>query len=161
MQYINLLRARAYGNNTGNNILDGGTGADAMRGGAGNDRYTFDNAGDSASEELNEGIDTVQTTFSYTLLNNFENLTLLGTSGLTATGNAVNNVLTGNSGANTLTPTISKRSIRTQISVNDQQTVVLGGLISANSQKTKSGVPMLPFRRCSSTARVPGSLCRR
>jgi general secretion pathway protein D len=47
------------------------------------------------------------------------------------------------SGANTLTPTISKRSIRTQISVNDQQTVVLGGLISANSQKTKSGVPML------------------
>ena len=47
------------------------------------------------------------------------------------------------SGANTLTPTISKRSIRTQISVNDQQTVVLGGLISANSQKTKSGVPVL------------------
>lgn len=47
------------------------------------------------------------------------------------------------SGANTLTPTISKRSIRTQISVNDQQTVVLGGLISANSQKTKSGVPLL------------------
>ncbi|UVC12614.1 type II secretion system secretin GspD (plasmid) [Rhizobium sp. TH2] len=47
------------------------------------------------------------------------------------------------SGANTLTPTISKRSIRTQISVNDQQTVVLGGLISANSQKSKSGVPLL------------------
>jgi general secretion pathway protein D len=47
------------------------------------------------------------------------------------------------SGANTLTPTISKRSIRTQISVNDQQTVVLGGLISANSQKSKSGVPVL------------------
>lgn len=47
------------------------------------------------------------------------------------------------SGANSLTPTISKRSIRTQISVNDQQTVVLGGLISANSQKSKSGVPLL------------------
>jgi general secretion pathway protein D len=47
------------------------------------------------------------------------------------------------SGANTLTPTISKRSIRTQISVNDQQTVVLGGLISANAQKSKSGVPLL------------------
>jgi len=47
------------------------------------------------------------------------------------------------SGANTLTPTISKRSIRTQISVNDQQTVVLGGLISANAQKSKSGVPVL------------------
>lgn len=46
-------------------------------------------------------------------------------------------------GANTLTPTISKRSIRTQVSVNNMQTVVLGGLISSNSQKSKSGVPIL------------------
>jgi general secretion pathway protein D len=47
------------------------------------------------------------------------------------------------SGANTLTPTISKRSIKSQISVNDQQTVVLGGLISANAEKQKAGVPGL------------------
>jgi general secretion pathway protein D len=47
------------------------------------------------------------------------------------------------SGANTLTPTISKRSIKSQISVNDQQTVVLGGLISANAENQKAGVPGL------------------
>jgi general secretion pathway protein D len=44
-------------------------------------------------------------------------------------------------GANTLTPTISKRSIKSQISINDQQTVVLGGLISKNSQNVKAGLP--------------------
>lgn len=47
------------------------------------------------------------------------------------------------SGSGTLTPTISKRSIKTQISVNNQQTVLLGGLISATSQNTKAGVPGL------------------
>lgn len=47
------------------------------------------------------------------------------------------------SGSNTLTPTISKRSIKTQISVNNQQTVLLGGLISATTDNSKSGVPGL------------------
>lgn len=46
-------------------------------------------------------------------------------------------------GANTLTPTISRRSIKSQISVNDQQTVVLGGLISTSSQNNKAGLPGL------------------
>ncbi|OLP55005.1 type II secretion system protein GspD [Rhizobium rhizosphaerae] len=45
------------------------------------------------------------------------------------------------SGANTLTPTISKRRLASQISVNDQQTVLLGGLISASTDNGKSGVP--------------------
>lgn len=45
------------------------------------------------------------------------------------------------SGANTLTPTISKRRIQSQISVNDQQTVLLGGLISTGTGQDKSGVP--------------------
>lgn len=44
-------------------------------------------------------------------------------------------------GANTLTPTISKRRVESQISVNNQQTVLLGGLISAGSSNKKSGVP--------------------
>jgi general secretion pathway protein D len=45
------------------------------------------------------------------------------------------------SGANTLTPTISKRRIESQISVNDQQTVLLGGLISTGTNNGKSGIP--------------------
>ncbi|MFB2553944.1 type II secretion system secretin GspD [Ensifer soli] len=51
------------------------------------------------------------------------------------------------SGANTLTPTISKRRVQSQISVNDQQTVLLGGLISSGSSAGRSGVP--------GTAKVP------
>ena len=34
----------------GNNLLDGGAGADAMTGGAGNDTYFVDNAGDAVIE---------------------------------------------------------------------------------------------------------------
>lgn len=44
-------------------------------------------------------------------------------------------------GANTLTPTISKRRVESQISVSNNQTVVLAGLISANRDNTKDGVP--------------------
>ena len=63
----------------GGDTLDGGTGNDSLIGGVGNDIFILDNANDVVVENLNEGIDTVQTTFSYTLLSNFENLTLLGT----------------------------------------------------------------------------------
>lgn len=40
--------------------------------------------------------------FAYTLSADVENLTLTGTSGLTATGNSLDNIPTGNSGANSL-----------------------------------------------------------
>lgn len=46
-------------------------------------------------------------------------------------------------GANTLTPTISKRRVESEISVNNAQTVVLAGLISASRNNTKDGVPGL------------------
>jgi Ca2+-binding RTX toxin-like protein len=87
--------------NSGNNILDGGTGADAMRGGAGNDRYTFDNVGDTASEELNEGLDTVVASVAHTLRPNFENLTIIG-SATNAFGSSVANILTGNALGNVI-----------------------------------------------------------
>ena len=47
-----------------------------MLGGAGNDTYNVDKVGDVVTEALNNGIDTVQTTDSYTLGANVENLTL-------------------------------------------------------------------------------------
>nr|WP_301102075.1 calcium-binding protein [Propionivibrio sp.] len=89
--------------NSAANSLDGGSGADSMLGGAGNDSYVVDNTGDVVSENLNAGTDLVQSSISYTLTDNVENLTLTGATAINATGNALNNVLTGNSAANTLT----------------------------------------------------------
>ncbi|MBI5790269.1 MAG: hypothetical protein HZA63_02215, partial [Rhodocyclales bacterium] len=88
--------------NAGANVLDGGAGADAMNGGSGNDTYVVDNAGDSLAENADEGTDTVQAARSWTLDDNFENLTLTGTAALSGTGNVLDNILTGNAAANVL-----------------------------------------------------------
>src|SRR6266702_3731125 len=84
----------------GDDTLDGGTGADALSGGIGNDIYVIDNAGDSVTENANEGIDTVQSSVTYTLGAEVERLTLTGSSGISGTGNALDNILTGNSANN-------------------------------------------------------------
>ena len=88
--------------NSAANVLDGGSGADTMAGGLGNDTYVADNVGDIVTESLNEGTDTVQSSVTYTLGVNVENLTLVGSSAINGTGNALDNVLTGNSAANVL-----------------------------------------------------------
>ena len=88
--------------NSGNNILDGGSGNDTMQGGAGNDTYIVDSTGDVVKENLYQGNDTVQSSISYTLGSNIENLTLTGNGSINGTGNALNNILIGNSGNNIL-----------------------------------------------------------
>lgn len=60
-------------------------------------------ATDVVVEQPNEGIDTVRSATHYTLKPNVENLTLLGSEHVDATGNPAANVLTGNSGHNVLT----------------------------------------------------------
>ena len=88
--------------NDANNTLDGLAGADTMIGGLGDDTYVVDNVGDVITELASAGTDTVQSTIAYTLTNNLENLTLLGSGAINATGNTANNILTGNASANVL-----------------------------------------------------------
>lgn len=90
---------------SGNDTLDGGSGADILIGGDGNDVYILgaeatgvDSVWDSS------GIDTITSTITRKLVDfsGIENLTLLGTSGVSGTGDSADNVITGNSGSNTL-----------------------------------------------------------
>jgi Ca2+-binding RTX toxin-like protein len=86
----------------GNDRLDGGTGIDVMRGGAGDDIYYIGEAGDRTVEKANEGTDTVFSSLTRRLGSHLENLRLLGTDNLNGAGNALDNGLYGNEGANVL-----------------------------------------------------------
>lgn len=82
--------------------LDGGLGADTLSGGAGNDTYWVDNAADVISEAVGRGTDSVNSTVSYSLDANVENLRLVGQGKLNATGNELGNSLSGNDSDNRL-----------------------------------------------------------
>ena len=86
---------------SGNDTLDGGAGADTLYGGKDNDTYFVDNTGDVIIEFAGEGTDLVNTTVSYTLPDNVENLTLTANN-INGTGNALDNVIHGNNGVNIL-----------------------------------------------------------
>jgi len=86
----------------GNDRIDGGTGADKMYGGTGDDTYVIDDAGDQVTENPNAGTDTVESSITYVLGANVENLTLTGNAAINGTGDGNANVIRGNGAANTL-----------------------------------------------------------
>ena len=91
-----------YGD-SGNDTLDGGKGKNTLIGGIGDDTYCISKIGDIILENINEGIDTINSSIIYILKNkNIENLTLTGTANIKGTGNVLNNTITGNSGNNLL-----------------------------------------------------------
>lgn len=88
--------------NDANNVLDGKAGADTMIGGSGDDTYIVDNAGDVVIEALNKGTDHIISSVSYVMPENIENMTLIGSDDISATGNELDNIIEGNSGNNVI-----------------------------------------------------------
>jgi Ca2+-binding RTX toxin-like protein len=98
----NALANKIVGNR-GANILDGRGGADVMQGGVGNDIYVVDHAGDQVIEADGGGVDTVKSSVSFSLADQYaDNLTLTGSAAIDGTGNALANRLVGNGAANVL-----------------------------------------------------------
>ncbi|MCE3272365.1 MAG: Hemolysin-type calcium-binding region [Ramlibacter sp.] len=74
---------------------------DTLEGGGGNDTYVI-NRDDLIIEAAGGGTDLVQSSITYRLVANVEDLELTGTAKLNGTGNTGNNGMTGNSGNNKL-----------------------------------------------------------
>ncbi|HBS58150.1 MAG TPA: hypothetical protein DEA44_02665, partial [Firmicutes bacterium] len=132
--------------NSANNVLDGGVGADTMVGGAGNDIYIVDNAGDIVTENTGEGTDTVQSSITYTLGTNVENLTLTGSTSINGMGNNLNNIITGNSGNNVLNGGAGNDALSGGVG-NDNYLYGIGaGNDTINDFDTSGGVDTLQFQ---------------
>lgn len=87
----------------GNDNLNGAAGNDTMNGGTGNDNYVVDAIGDTITEAVGAGIDTVLSPITHTLGNNVENLLLANIAGaINGNGNALSNKLVGNTAVNQL-----------------------------------------------------------
>ncbi|MEZ5854607.1 MAG: FG-GAP-like repeat-containing protein [Hyphomicrobiaceae bacterium] len=92
-----LIGGTAY-----NDVLDGLAGADTLQGGLGNDTYVVRDAGDVVYEGANSGFDTVNAVIDYTLPDNVERLFFMFSGNYKGTGNALGNILIGNTGNNVL-----------------------------------------------------------
>lgn len=90
----------------GNDTYDGGTGADIMTAGKGDDLYFVDNPFDNVNELATEGQDTIRSSVTYDMSvsasGEVESLTLTGAVAIDGTGNDTDNTITGNSAINTL-----------------------------------------------------------
>jgi Ca2+-binding RTX toxin-like protein len=117
----------------GADTLTGGAGADTLLGGLGNDTYVIDNLADLVSELPGEGIDTVRSSIAVSLGSALENLVLTGVAAVSGTGNALDNILVGNTGANALTgdlgaDTLLGGSGADTLTAGDGDDVLAGGM---------------------------------
>jgi serralysin len=110
----------------GNDTFDGrrGTVDGTVSGCAGDDTYIVSDADLELAENAAAGTDTVKSTVSFSLGDNFENLTLLTNNDINGTGNSDANVLIGNSGDNRL----AGKSAADTISGGDGDDRLFGGV---------------------------------
>jgi len=111
---------KLFGQN-GNDLLDGGAGRDTMSGGAGNDLMIVNSGGDKALGGA--GVDRVQSSVSFALANDVENLSLAGSKNINGTGNGAGNTIAGNVGKNIL----SGENGRDKLSGNNGSDTLYGG----------------------------------
>jgi hypothetical protein len=88
----------------GNDVLNvlGGLVKGDIYGGNGDDTLITSKASHKLIEAAGEGTDTVKSTVNYTLSDEVEKLILIGNGDINGTGNAIANILHGNSGNNNL-----------------------------------------------------------
>lgn len=89
---------QAFGD-AGNDTL---VGAHEMNGGPGDDLFIISTSDSILEEAVNEGTDTVESSVTFALGDNFENLTLTGSSAINGTGNGLDNFIIGNDADNSL-----------------------------------------------------------
>ncbi len=101
--YLNSGRGNdtIVGGALGETII-GGAGADQMYGYGGDDVYDVDDIGDRVAELANQGYDTVNSSVSFVLAPDVEELNLTGTGNSDGLGNGGANIIRGNDGNNGL-----------------------------------------------------------
>ncbi len=86
----------------GDDSLSASGGPNQLFGGTGNDAYFVDNAGDTVTENVGEGRDTVYASDAPAAVGQRGNLVLQGSADLQAYGNNLSNAIYGNAGSNIL-----------------------------------------------------------
>ncbi len=143
----------------GDDQMSGGGGLDSMTGGDGNDTYTVSRSTDVVVEYsgASSGTDTViSDTATWTLGDNFENLTLrgtvatYGTDAITGNGNALNNVIKGQLLNNVLSGAVGNDTISGGLG-NDRLSGGAGNDIfkfdtALNATTTRTPLPTTPLR---------------
>jgi Ca2+-binding RTX toxin-like protein len=91
--------------------IAGTAGKDTLQGTAGDDTFTVNHCDDIIAANPSGGTDTVNSSVTFSLDPNVENLTLTGTAAINATGNTANNILVGNSGENRITTDVGNDTV--------------------------------------------------
>jgi len=119
----------------GNDTLAGTTGADTFNGSGGNDTYTVNHCDDVVASP-DPGIDTVNSSVTFALGAEVENLTLTGTVAIDGTGNDDNNKLIGNGADNRITTGLGNDTVS---SGGGNDVLVLGAALT-NLDRIDGGI---------------------